>query len=59
MPEDTVLVGITLLAVIPFVVWDVTSTYRGGFDNSFWQLSLEEKLPKVAEHPAEWRRRAR
>ena len=56
MPEHTVLVGVVLLAVVPFIAWDTVSSLRAGFDNAFWALPLEEKLPRIAEQPAAWRR---
>jgi hypothetical protein len=56
MPEDTVLVGIVLLAVVPIVAWDAWNSLRGGFDNDFFARPLEEKLPQVAENPSAWLR---
>lgn len=56
MPEHTTLVGYVLLAVVPLIVWDAVGSLRAGFDSAFWALSLEEKLPRIAERSAAWRR---
>jgi hypothetical protein len=56
MPQDATLVGWVLVAVLPVVVWDTINTYRGGFDNAFWQLTLDEKLDRIPDHVREWHR---
>lgn len=56
MAEDTVLVGVVLLGVVPFVVWDAVSSVRAGFDNSFWAQPLEGKMGRIAEQRGAWQR---
>jgi hypothetical protein len=56
MAEDTVLVGLVLLGVVPFVVWDAVSTMRAGFDNAFWAQPLEAKMSRIAEQRDAWQR---
>ncbi len=54
--EHTVVVGLVLLAVVPFAVGDAVSSLRAGFDNSFWALPLDEKLDRIVERRQAWRR---
>lgn len=56
MVENTVIVGVVLLAVIPFVAWDAVSSLRAGFDNAFWARSLDDKMDYIPERRAAWHR---
>jgi len=56
MIEDTVIVGVVLLAVVPFVVWDAVSSLLAGFDNAFWARSLDDKMDYIPDRQAAWHR---
>lgn len=49
-----VLVGILLLSGLALLAFESVGYLRGGYDASFWRLSLDEKLEHVAEHDREW-----
>lgn len=48
------MVGVTLLGVIPFVVWDAVSSLRAGFDSAFWALPLDAKLGRIPDRRGAW-----
>lgn len=54
--DDATLVGVVLLGVIPFVVWDGISSVRAGFDNAFWMRPLEEKMTAIVAVRDAWHR---
>lgn len=56
MPDDTVIVGIVLLAVVPFVAADAVSGLRAGFDNAFWAQPLDAKLERIPGSRDAWQR---
>lgn len=56
MVQGTVIVGIVLLGVVPFVVWDAVSSLRAGFDNAFWAKPLDAKMDDIPERRDAWHR---
>ncbi|MDX1659360.1 MAG: hypothetical protein R3343_11110, partial [Nitriliruptorales bacterium] len=51
---DADVAGLTLLLILPLVVFDGVSATRAGFDAAFWRRPLEEKLPHIVDHPRVW-----
>lgn len=56
---DVRIVGVALLAVIPLMVYEATAYLPAKFDSAFWNLSLAEKLPRIAAEERRWMRMAR
>lgn len=56
MAEHTVVVGVVLLAVVPFVVVDAVGGMRAGFDSAFWARPLDEKLDRIPAARRPWER---
>lgn len=55
MRGDSLLPGVILLAVVPFVVWVAVSSLRAGFNSA---LPLEEKMDVIPQRRAAWLRLA-
>ncbi|HSM02362.1 MAG TPA: hypothetical protein VK960_08000 [Acidimicrobiia bacterium] len=54
--DDSFIIGLVLLAVVPLVVVDAVGGMRAGFDNAFWARPLAEKLPLIAQRRRVWDR---
>lgn len=48
------LIGILLVAPLALLVVESWGYNKGGFNNAFWQLPLDEKLDHVVNHDREW-----
>lgn len=53
---DTVIVGIVLLLIVPFLFVEAPAYFRGGYTTEFWNLPRDEKLDHIAKQPAYWTR---
>ena len=53
---DTVVAGIALLLIVPFLLLEFPAYRRGGYSGAFWRKPLEEKLDHIATQPAYWTR---
>lgn len=49
-----VLVAILLLSGLALMAFETVGYVRGGYDASFWKLSLDEKLDHVGENRRDW-----
>lgn len=56
MSEDSVIAGLALVAVVPFVAWDAVGSLRAGFDNAFWARPLEGKMERIDRQRPAWHR---
>lgn len=52
--DDTTIVGIVLLTLVPLVVVDGVLEARAGFMADFWRLPLDGKLDRIADVPRHW-----
>ena len=54
--DDSLTIGLVLVAVVPLVIWDGVGGMRAGFDNAFWARPLAEKMPLIAARRRVWDR---
>lgn len=47
-------VGLLLMAGIGVIAIEAVGYNRGGYNSAFWQLPLDDKLNRIAEHRWEW-----
>lgn len=48
---DTLIVGITLLLIVPALFVEAPAAKRGGYNGAFWKLELDDKLDHIAKQP--------